>query len=62
MARVESELYRDDAIPKGKLNIDAVHGVVTFRGKVDDETADEILDRARAIEGVHEVVDMLQRD
>jgi hypothetical protein len=62
VARIESELYRDDAIPKGKLNIDAVHGVVTVRGTVTGDIAGEVLERTRAVEGVREVVDKLHRD
>ena len=62
VARVESELYRDQDVPKGKLNIDSVHGVVTIRGSVDDEAlAASILERAHAVEGVRAVVDMLHR-
>ena len=62
VARVESELYRDQDIPKGKLNIDSVHGVVTIRGSVGDEAlAASILERAHAVEGVRAVVDMLHR-
>ena len=62
VARVESELYRDQDVPKGKLNIDSVHGVVTIRGSVADEAlAASILERAHAVEGVRAVVDMLHR-
>lgn len=62
VARIESELYRDDAIPKGQLNIDAVHGVVTFRGTLKSDIADEVLERALEVEGVRDIVDLLQRD
>lgn len=62
VARVESELFRDQAIPKGKLNIDAMHGVVTVRGTVDEEMGADIIERTRAVEGVRDVVDMLQRE
>jgi gas vesicle protein len=62
VARVESELFRDETLPKGKLNIDAVNGVVTLRGTVGGkDVADEILERTRAIEGVTDVVDLMHR-
>lgn len=62
VARVESELFRDQALPKGKLNIDAANGVVTLRGTLDDDAlADDILERTRAVEGVEQVVDLLHR-
>ena len=33
--RVESELFRDPSVPKGRLNINAEHGVVVLRGVTD---------------------------
>ncbi|HWE64614.1 MAG TPA: BON domain-containing protein [Chloroflexota bacterium] len=62
VARIESELYRNEAIPKGRLIFDAVHGVVTVRGTVSADIAGEVLERTRAVEGVREVVDRLQRE
>ncbi|MDB5059591.1 MAG: transport-associated protein [Chloroflexi bacterium] len=61
VARVESELFRDDTLPKGSINIDAAFGVVTLRGTVRDGMAEELVDRTRAIEGVHDVVDRLHK-
>jgi gas vesicle protein len=62
VARVESELFEDGTIPKGKLNINAVNGVVTLRGVVSGEaSAENIVARTRAIEGVVDVVDLLNR-
>lgn len=61
VSRVESELFRDDAIPKGALNLDAADGVVTVRGTVDPAMADEVLTRVAVVEGVVRVVDRLQR-
>jgi gas vesicle protein len=60
VSRVESELFRDDTLPKGAINIDAAFGVVTLRGTVRDGMAEELLDRTRAIEGVIDV-DRLQK-
>jgi osmotically-inducible protein OsmY len=60
-ARVESELFRDQSIPKGEVSLDAVDGVVTLRGTVDPKVADKLLERTRAVDGVREAVDKLQR-
>ncbi len=62
VARVESELFRDPALPKGALAIDAANGVVTLRGTVSAATATDLLERTGAIEGVARVVDLLKRD
>ncbi len=35
--RVESELYRDRSIPKGKINIGAADGTVILRGQLESE-------------------------
>jgi osmotically-inducible protein OsmY len=34
--RVESEVFRDQEIPKGKINFDVNSGIVTIRGSVDN--------------------------
>jgi osmotically-inducible protein OsmY len=62
VARVESEVFRDAAIPKGQLNVDAANGVVTLRGTVkDDAAAQDLVERTGAVEGVDKVVDLLHR-
>jgi BON domain len=61
VSRVESELFEDGTLPKGTFNIDAVNGVVTLRGTVNDAVASNIVLRTRAIDGVTEVVDLLER-
>jgi BON domain len=43
--RVESELFRDPQIPKGRININAEAGVIVLRGEVDRP------EQIRAIEG-----------
>ena len=54
--RVESELFRDPAIPKGDLNINAEHGIVVVRGELPDEATRERIETAiRRIPGVWEV-------
>jgi osmotically-inducible protein OsmY len=54
--KVESEVFRDDELPKGSISVNAEHGVVYFRGEVpSQELMDELTTRARAVEGVRSV-------
>ncbi len=54
--KVESEIFRDDSIPKGKISVNAEYGVIYLRGEVPDrETIDELATRARAVDGVRAV-------
>jgi osmotically-inducible protein OsmY len=54
--KVESEIFRDEAIPKGKISVNAEYGVIYLRGEVPDrETIDELATRARAVDGVRAV-------
>ncbi len=58
--KVESELFRDPAVPKGDININVEQGVVVLRGQVDDAGMSERLEKAaRAIPGVWEVENLL---
>jgi gas vesicle protein len=58
--KVESELFRDAAIPKGSINVNAEQGVVVLRGEVSDAEQREQLELAvRRIPGVWEVNNML---
>jgi osmotically-inducible protein OsmY len=51
--KVESEVFRDDRIPKDKLSLNAENGVVYLRGEVPDrETMDELVERVRKVDGV----------
>lgn len=55
-AKVESELFADGDVPKGKLSIDAADGVITLRGTLDDsEQAGELTRAVESIEGVRRV-------
>ncbi|MDQ6709759.1 MAG: BON domain-containing protein [Candidatus Dormibacteraeota bacterium] len=45
--RVESEVFRDSSLPKGRLNLDVESGVVTIRGQV--ENAYEIASIEKAV-------------
>ena len=54
--KVESEIFRDDAIPKGKISVNAEYGVIYLRGELPDrETIEELATRARAVDGVRAV-------
>jgi osmotically-inducible protein OsmY len=58
--KVESEIFRDADVPKGKINVNAEDGVVFLRGEVAD--ADLIADlekAARKVQGVREVENLL---
>ncbi|HEX6582762.1 MAG TPA: BON domain-containing protein [Thermoleophilaceae bacterium] len=54
--KVESEVFRDDEIPKDKINVNVEYGVVYLRGEVPDrELMDELVARTRKVEGVQGV-------
>jgi hypothetical protein len=58
--KVESLLYRDPSVPKGRLNVDAYEGVVSLRGMIDDQpTIDRIVKCAQEIGGVRGVESLL---
>jgi osmotically-inducible protein OsmY len=59
-AKVESELYRDDDVPKGAININVEFGKVVLRGEVEtSELIEDLVIRTRAIEGVNDVESLL---
>jgi hypothetical protein len=59
--RVESELFRDPTVPKGRLNINAEHGVVYLRGVTDNPDQIRALeDQTRRIDGVRDVRNLLK--
>lgn len=59
-SKVESELFRDEAVPKERISIDVADGVVTLRGQLDSaDEATEISTRAGGIEGVRRVENLL---
>jgi osmotically-inducible protein OsmY len=54
--KVESEVFRDDAIPKGSLSVNAEYGVVYLRGEVPSrEVMDQLTERTREVDGVRAV-------
>jgi osmotically-inducible protein OsmY len=58
--KVETELFRDDDVPKGQININAENGKVFLRGEVDKpELIDDLEKRTRSIHGVQDVENLL---
>jgi osmotically-inducible protein OsmY len=52
-AKVESEVFRDQQIPKDKLSVNVENGAVYLRGEVpNQDTMDELVARARRVDGV----------
>jgi hypothetical protein len=58
--RVESELFSDQRIPKGQININVEQGTVVLRGELaTQDEIDQIEARVRRIPGVWEVRNLL---
>lgn len=52
-SKLESEVFRDQQIPKDKLSVNVENGVAYLRGEVPDrETMDELVARARRVDGL----------
>jgi hypothetical protein len=57
---VESELFRDPDVPKGRININAEHGVIVLRGEIDrPEQITAIEEQVRKVPGVFDVDNLL---
>ena len=58
--KVESEIFRDADVPKGKINVNAENGKVVLRGEADSaEMIEELVDKARSVQGVQDVENLL---
>jgi osmotically-inducible protein OsmY len=58
--RVETELFRDPSIPKGRMNVNAEEGTVVLRGTVDSSDQLRAIEaRVASIGGVTEVRNLL---
>ncbi|MGI8926419.1 MAG: BON domain-containing protein [Tepidiformaceae bacterium] len=58
--RVESMIFRDPTVPKGRLNINVEHGVVVLRGALDDAEQIRALEEATMrVPGVTRVENLL---
>jgi osmotically-inducible protein OsmY len=54
--KVESEIFRDDSIPKGDIDVNAEYGVIYLRGEVPStDLREELTTRTRAVDGVRAV-------
>jgi hypothetical protein len=57
---VESELFRDELVPKGQINVNAENGKVYLRGEVGEQgMIRDLEERARSIHGVEDVENLL---
>lgn len=57
--RVESEVFRDPAIPKGDINVMVVEGKAVLRGQVEEPQIGAIEAAVRKVVGVKEVENLL---
>ena len=58
--KVETEIFRDADVPKGKINVNAENGKVVLRGEVDSpELIEDLVEKARKVQGVQEVESLL---
>ena len=58
--KVETEIFRDAEVPKGQINVNAENGKIVLRGEVDSpELIDDLVAKARKVQGVEEVESLL---
>ena len=58
--QVESELFRDEEVPKGQINVNAENGKIYLRGQVEQpEMIRDLEQRARSVNGVNDVENLL---
>jgi osmotically-inducible protein OsmY len=58
--KVETEIFRDEEVPKGQINVNAENGKVFLRGEVGQpELIRDLEDRARKVQGVQDVENLL---
>ena len=58
--KVETEIFRDDEVSKGQINVDAEDGKVVLRGEVEKPAMIKDLEkRTRKVQGVREVENLL---
>jgi hypothetical protein len=59
-AKVQSELFRDQHVPKGSINVNVERGIVVMRGEVpDDAMRGELVSRVERMTGVWAVRNLL---
>ena len=58
--KVETEIFRDADVPKGKINVNAENGKVVLRGEVNSpEMIEDLVSKARKVQGVQDVESLL---
>jgi osmotically-inducible protein OsmY len=58
--KVETEIFRDADVPKGKINVNAENGKIVLRGEADSsEMIDDLVNKARGVQGVQDVENLL---
>ena len=58
--KVETEIFREPDVPKGKINVNAENGKIVLRGEVDSpEMIDDLVAKARKVQGVRDVENLL---
>lgn len=59
-SKVESEIFRDAEVPKGRINVNAENGVVVLRGEVEQpELISDLEKKTRKVQGVRDVENLL---
>ena len=57
---VESELFRDEQVPKGQINVNAENGKIVLRGEVEKpELIKDLEQKTKKVQGVTEVENLL---
>jgi osmotically-inducible protein OsmY len=58
--KVETEIFRDAAVPKGQINVNAENGLVVLRGQVEQpELISDLEQKTRKVQGVRDVENLL---
>jgi len=58
--RAETELFRDDSVPKGTININVERGILVLRGEVPDaKMRERLVSKAEGIDGIWSVRNLL---
>jgi osmotically-inducible protein OsmY len=59
-SKVESEIFRDPEVPKGRISVNSQEGVVYLRGEVDSpDLIGQLEQAARKVQGVQDVENLL---
>ena len=58
--KVQSQIFRDEDVPKGQINVNAEEGIVILRGQVDrPELIRDLEKKTRKVHGVRDVENLL---